>query len=90
MAKLTAKTRNALPAKDFAGPDRSYPIENRAHAADAEARASGKPIAARVDAKVHAEYPDMGNAGKSSHEGHATEHGSRDSVHAAIAHHFGG
>lgn len=40
MAPLTSKARNALPTKDFAGPDRSYPIENASHARNALARAS--------------------------------------------------
>lgn len=40
MAKLTAKRRNKLPAAEFAGPDRSYPIPDRAHAANAKARAT--------------------------------------------------
>jgi hypothetical protein len=39
MAKLTSKTRKQIPDKDFAGPGRSYPIEDRAHAIDAKARA---------------------------------------------------
>ncbi len=59
MAKLNAKRRKALPAKDFAGPDRSYPIEDRAHARNALARASGKPEEARVRAAVHRKYPDI-------------------------------
>lgn len=40
MSKLTTKHRNALPNKAFAGPDRSYPVEDHAHAANAKARAS--------------------------------------------------
>lgn len=60
MAKLTAKTRNAIPSKDFAGPDRSFPIENASHARNALARASGKPVQARVDAAVHRKYPGIG------------------------------
>lgn len=40
MAKLDAKARNKLPAKDFAGPARSYPVEDKAHARDAKSRAS--------------------------------------------------
>lgn len=40
MAKLTTKARKALPAKDFAGPGRSYPTNDRAHAANAKARAT--------------------------------------------------
>jgi hypothetical protein len=62
MAKLTAKTRKAIPSKSFAGPDRSYPIENESHARNALARASGKPVAARVRAAVHRKYPDIGKS----------------------------
>lgn len=40
MAKLTAATRNKIPSSEFAGPDRSYPIPDRSHAANAKARAS--------------------------------------------------
>jgi len=40
MSKLTAKNRNALPKGKFAGPDRSYPVPDRAHAANAKARAT--------------------------------------------------
>lgn len=40
MAKLTAKKRNALPKSDFAGPGKSYPIPDKAHAANAKARAT--------------------------------------------------
>lgn len=37
--KLTAKSRDKLKSSQFAGPDRSYPIQDRAHAANAKARA---------------------------------------------------
>jgi hypothetical protein len=57
MAKLTAKTRNAIPTKEFAGPDRSYPIENESHARNALARSSGKAIAPKIRAAVHNKYP---------------------------------
>lgn len=40
MAKLTTKARKKLPADKFAGPDRSYPVEDKAHAANAKARAT--------------------------------------------------
>ncbi len=41
MAELKAKTRNKLPAKTFAEPEkRAYPIEDKAHARNAKARAS--------------------------------------------------
>ena len=39
MTKLTQEARDELPAKDFAGKHRTYPIEDRAHAANAKARA---------------------------------------------------
>jgi hypothetical protein len=61
MAKLHAAARNALPAKSFAIPsERKYPIEDRSHAANAKARASGKPEQAQVDAAVARKYPNMG------------------------------
>ena len=40
MAKLSTARRKALPTKDFAGPARSYPVEDKAHARNAKARAS--------------------------------------------------
>jgi hypothetical protein len=60
MAKLTAKRRNALSAKSFAGPDRSYPVEDASHARNALARVSQHGTAAlkaKVRAKVHAKFP---------------------------------
>lgn len=39
MSKLTTKEREKIPTKKFAGPDRSYPVEDRAHAGNAKARA---------------------------------------------------
>ena len=61
MATLTTKTRKALPKSKFAGPDKSYPVPDRSHAANAKARASqmekaGKlsPSAkAKIDAKAN-------------------------------------
>jgi hypothetical protein len=61
---LNAEKRNSLPGKDFAGPDRSYPIPDRSHGANALARVSqfGTPeLKAKVRAKVHAKFPDIGN-----------------------------
>lgn len=62
MAKLTARRRNALPAKTFAGPDRSYPIPDASHARNALARASqhaAPDLKARIRAKVHNKFPDI-------------------------------
>ena len=55
MAKLTAKARNALPAKAFAGPNRSYPVQDRGHAIAAKARAAefaSPSLKAKIDAKA--------------------------------------
>lgn len=64
MAKLTAQARREIPTRDFAGPDRSFPIEDRSHAQNALARASNATpeIKARVTAAVKRKYPDMGKA----------------------------
>ncbi len=40
MAKLTAKTRAKIPTSKFAGPGRSYPVQDKSHAANAKARAT--------------------------------------------------
>jgi hypothetical protein len=58
--RLTAKARNKIPTKDFAGPDRSYPVEDASHARNALARVSqhGSPeLQAKVKAKVRRKYP---------------------------------
>jgi hypothetical protein len=40
MAELSSKSRDKLPAKDFAEPEkRAYPVEDKAHARNAKARA---------------------------------------------------
>lgn len=60
MAKLTTKARKKIPTSEFAGPDRSYPVNDRAHAGNAKARASqmvkaGKlspATKAKIDAKA--------------------------------------
>ena len=73
MAKLTTKARKAIPTNKFAGPDRSYPIEDASHARNALSRVSqhGSPaLKARVRAKVHAKYPGIGQA-HHNHGGHA-------------------
>jgi hypothetical protein len=65
MAKLTAKARKALPAKDFAGPKRSYPIQDKAHARNALARVSqhgSSTEKAKVRGAVKRKYPSIGKA----------------------------
>jgi hypothetical protein len=49
MARLDSETRNKLSAKDFGEPDkRAYPIEDKAHARNAKARASQATKADRM------------------------------------------
>jgi hypothetical protein len=63
MAKLTSKARNALPTKSFAGPSRSYPINDASHARNALARVSqfGSPaLEAQVRTKVTRKFPGIG------------------------------
>ena len=81
MSKLTTKKRNALPKSAFAGPDRSYPVNNKAHARNAKARASqmvnkgklSESSKAKIDAKADKVL------GKKKHEvkGHKTLRGIR-------------
>ena len=60
MAKLTSEARNKLSKSQFAGPDRSYPVNDASHARNAKARASemenkGKlspAMKSRIDAKA--------------------------------------
>jgi hypothetical protein len=49
MAKLDTDDRKKLPAKDFAEPEkRAYPVEDKAHARNAKARASQAVKAGRM------------------------------------------
>lgn len=66
MAKLTASGRDKIKAKNFAGPDRSYPIEDKSHARNALSRvsANGSPaVKAEVRAKVEEKYPGIKQSG---------------------------
>lgn len=54
MAKLNASARKRLPAADFAGPDRSYPVPDKAHAANAKARASQAVNSGRMSSSTEA------------------------------------
>lgn len=60
MGLLTTKARKKLSASAFAGPDRSYPIEDENHARNALARVSqyGTPeLKSRVHKQVKRKYP---------------------------------
>ena len=53
MATLTTKERKKLPAKAFAGPDRTYPVEDASHARAALSRASTEYRAGRISKSIH-------------------------------------
>lgn len=54
MAELSTKARDKLPASDFAGKDRSYPVEDKSHAANAKARATQQEKKGNLSASEHA------------------------------------
>lgn len=54
MAQLTTAHRNRLPGAAFAGPDRSYPVFDRAHAANAKARSTQAVNAGRMSSSTKA------------------------------------
>jgi hypothetical protein len=67
MAKLTSAERKEIPGKEFAGPHRSYPIENASHAGNALSRVSqfgSSALKAKVRAAVHRKYPSIGQKHK--------------------------
>ena len=68
MAKLSAAERNALPDSDFAGPDRSYPIEDKSHAQQAlRMRGHASPSAQKkIVSKVKKKFPGVGAGSKPS------------------------
>jgi hypothetical protein len=75
MAKLTAAARKRVAPSKFGVPSKapgsgSYPMPDRSHAINAEARASGKPVEAQVRRKAHALFPGLGKSKHSdSHPG---------------------
>jgi hypothetical protein len=70
MARLTAAQRNALPASDFAGPNRTYPVPDAAHAAAAKGRATqfaSPSLKAKIDAKANEELAHHRHPGELAH-----------------------
>lgn len=55
MSRLTVGERRAMPAKDFAGPGRSFPVEDPVHARLALALIRHAPAAARPHIRAKAE-----------------------------------
>jgi hypothetical protein len=63
MAKLTAKTRNALPKSEFALPkERKFPIPDASHAANAKARATQAVKAGRMSVSTEKKIDAKANA----------------------------
>lgn len=76
MAKLTTNGRKQIATKNFAGPDRSYPIDipNRARNALSRVSQNGSPaVKAEVRAKVHYKYPGIGEKKLTTGEGRELE-----------------
>lgn len=61
MAKLSAAARKKLPASKFAGPGRSYPVENKSHAANAKARATQAVKAGRMSTSTEKKIDSTAN-----------------------------
>ena len=61
MAKLSSQARKKLPVSKFAGPNKSYPVPDKSHAANAKGRASqavkagrmSKSTESKIDAKAN-------------------------------------
>ena len=63
MAKLDTDAREKLPAKKFAEPEkRAYPIEDKAHARNAKARASQAAEAGRMSKAEEREIDEKADA----------------------------
>ncbi len=68
MAKLSYQARKKMSKKQFIVPAKapgggSYPIPDEAHARNALARSSGKPVEAKVRRAVHKKFPGIEMAG---------------------------
>jgi len=62
MATLSAKARKAIPKKEFGLPgEKKYPMPNRAHAANAKARASQMEKAGKLSASSKAKIDAKAN-----------------------------
>ena len=60
--KLDTAERNALPAQDFAGPNRSFPDQNKSHAIQALRERKFAPNPSAIVAAVHRKFPQIGSA----------------------------
>ena len=61
MTVLTAKTRKAIPTSQFAGPNRSFPVQDARHAANAKSRATQAVNAGRMSSSQAAKIKAKAN-----------------------------
>lgn len=76
MARLNAKQRKALPASDFAGPGRSFPMEDKTHIEDAVRmeKFASPATRAKINRRARAAGVNVGGDGKTFADHHnATE-----------------
>src|SRR5579863_7723405 len=83
MAKLKAASRKALPKKDFAGPGRSFPIEDKVHAREAISGATRSERAGNISSGEEA-------AIKSKARAKLGDSGARDGARDGLGHGKGG
>lgn len=62
--RLTTKERRAIPSKEFAGPKRSFPINDKNHARAALSMAHYAKNPSAIRAAVHRKFPDIGKKKK--------------------------
>jgi hypothetical protein len=73
MSRLTSKQRKALPKSDFAGPGRSFPIPDEAHARAALMLVNKAPASARPAIRAKARRMLDGAGGPFADHHNATE-----------------
>ena len=59
MARLTTAARKRIPSSEFAGPGRSFPIQDKSHARAALSMAHYAADPAAIKAKVHDKFPNI-------------------------------
>lgn len=66
MARLTSKERKSLPSGDFAGPDRSFPMQDKTHIEDAVRmeKFASPSTRAKINARARAAGVNVGGDGK--------------------------
>lgn len=87
MAALTAARRDNLPDSVFAGPGRSYPVQDRSHAVDAKGRATQQENAGNLSPAEADKIRARADAVLNGHEGARDEHLNLHGAHSALSDH---